>query len=85
MLGSPFMHTFEAGTFYRFEIVYNLSNIQVYLQVGDLRKKDLVLKTNDNDIQRGLVGLGTNNLKNVWFSAIAVEPKTKVGITEVRT
>lgn len=53
--------------------------------MGDLRKKDLVLKTNDNDIQRGLVGLGTNNLKNVWFSAIAVEPKTKVGITEVRT
>jgi len=62
-----------------------MSLLQIYLQVGDLRKKDLILTVTDNDIQRGHIGLGTNRLKNVWFSSLTVQPRTKAAVTEVRS
>lgn len=57
----------------------------MWLQVGDLRKKDMIFKLTDGDIMRGKIGLGTNNIIGVWFSAVTVDPKTKVTMPEVRT
>lgn len=45
----------------------------------------MMFKTTDADIQRGKVGLGTQNLKHVWFSSVAVEPKTKVSVSMMRS
>jgi len=44
---------FDVKLVYRFQIVLNMSNIEVWIQIGDLRKKDLLFRVQDSDIQRG--------------------------------
>jgi hypothetical protein len=53
--------------------------------VGDLRKKDMLFRVTDGDVMRGKIGIGTNNLAGAWFSAVTVNPKTRVIMPQMRS
>lgn len=62
-----------------------MSSIKIYLQEGDIRKKDLIIEVIDGDIQRGKIGLAMNNLNGVWFSAMTMAPGVKSYMKQVRS
>lgn len=55
---------------YRFKIVYYDTNIQVFLQMGQRRSINLMLNVTDDSIQRGAVGMGTQNSNQIYFDGI---------------
>lgn len=64
---------FEVAKWYRFKIIYHEDNLQLWLQIGDMRNIEKLMDVHDMDVQRGTVGIGTEKFTDVWFDGLSVD------------
>jgi len=74
---------FSAGVWYRFIIVFHESNIQVWMQTGNLRNIERIFNVEDAAVQRGTVAIATNEFNGIYFDGISVSHyDTDIGISD---
>jgi hypothetical protein len=58
---------------YTFTLLIYYDSVQVYLQIGELRNNQLIFEAQDNDIQRGGLGIGSDGNDDFYVNGVYID------------